>query len=72
LAKNDLYDAVVIGAGLYGLYSALFLGKQGMKVLVLEADERPFMRATYINQARAYGVSLSKIIVYCRKVRALL
>lgn len=54
MAKNDLYDAVVIGAGLYGLYSALFLGKQGMKVLVLEADERPFMRATYINQARVH------------------
>lgn len=54
MTKNGFYDAVVIGAGLYGLYSALFLGKQGMKVLVLEADEKPFMRATYINQARVH------------------
>ena len=48
------YDKIIIGAGLYGLYSAEFCGKRGQKVLVLEYDERPFMRATYINQARVH------------------
>lgn len=48
------YDKIIIGAGLYGLYSALFCGKRNEKVLVLEYDDGPFMRATYINQARVH------------------
>lgn len=49
-----VYDKIIIGAGLYGLYSAEFCGRRNQKVLVLEYDERPFMRATYINQARVH------------------
>lgn len=48
------YDKIIIGAGLYGLYSALFCAKRGEKVLVLEYDNAPFKRATYINQARVH------------------
>lgn len=48
------YDKIIIGAGLYGLYSALFCGEKGQKVLVLECDPVPFGRATYINQARVH------------------
>lgn len=49
-----VYDKIIIGGGLYGLHSALFCGKRGQKVLVLEFDNEPFMRATYINQARVH------------------
>lgn len=49
-----MYSKIIIGAGLYGLYSALFCAKQGDKVLVLERDSEPFKRATYINQARVH------------------
>lgn len=49
-----IYDKVIIGAGLYGLYSALFCGKGREKILILECDNEPFMRATYINQARVH------------------
>lgn len=48
------YDKIIIGAGLYGLYSALFCGEKGQSVLVLECDATPFRRATYINQARVH------------------
>lgn len=48
------YDKIIIGAGLYGLYSALFCGRRGQSVLVLEKDPTPFRRATYINQARVH------------------
>lgn len=48
------YDKIIIGAGLYGLYSALFCGRKKQKVLVLECDPTPFRRATYINQARVH------------------
>lgn len=52
--KKCIYDKIIIGAGLYGLYSALFCGKKGQRVLVLECDLTPFRRATYINQARVH------------------
>lgn len=48
------FDKIIIGGGLYGLYSALFCGKRGEKVVVLEYDAAPFKRATYINQARVH------------------
>lgn len=48
------FDKIIIGAGLYGLYSALFCCKRGQKVIVLECDSTPFRRATYINQARVH------------------
>lgn len=49
-----VYDKIILGAGLYGLYSALYCAKKGQKILVLEHDPQPFMRATYINQARVH------------------
>lgn len=48
------YDKIIIGAGLYGLYAALFSGNKGHNILVLECDSAPFSRATYINQARVH------------------
>lgn len=48
------YDKIIIGAGIYGLYSALYCGKNNEKVLVLEKDSGAFKRATYINQARVH------------------
>ena len=48
------YDKIIIGAGLYGLYSAVYCGKKGENILVLECDDVPFARRTYINQARVH------------------
>lgn len=48
------YDKIIIGAGLYGLYSAERCGQKGEKVLVLEYDDAAFKRATFINQARVH------------------
>lgn len=48
------YDKIIIGAGLYGLYAALYSANKGEQVLVLEYDAAPFERATYINQARVH------------------
>ena len=49
------YDKIIIGAGIYGLYAALFSARKGEKVCVLEHDEAVFLRSTYINQARAHN-----------------
>jgi len=51
---NNKYDKIIIGGGLYGLYAALFCGKRNQSVLVLEYEDSPFKRATYINQARIH------------------
>jgi hypothetical protein len=48
------YDKIILGAGLYGLYSALYCGRRGEHILVLEYDDVAFKRATYINQARVH------------------
>lgn len=47
-------DKIIIGAGLYGLYAALFCAKRGQSVIVLERESEPFTRATYVNQARVH------------------
>ena len=52
--RHQVIDKIIIGAGLYGLYSALHCSKKGQKVVVLEYDDAPFKRATYINQARVH------------------
>lgn len=49
-----MVDRLIIGAGLYGLYSALYCAGKGQSVTVLEIDDGPFSRATYINQARLH------------------
>ena len=51
--KNN-FDKIIIGAGLYGLYAAEYSSRKGERILVLEYDKEPFMRATYINQARVH------------------
>jgi len=52
--RNMVYDKIIIGAGLYGLYAAEKCGQKGENVLVLEYDNEAFARATYINQARVH------------------
>ena len=49
-----LFDRIIIGGGFYGLYSALYCGRKGDSILLLEKDPEPFMRASYINQARVH------------------
>lgn len=49
------YDKIIIGAGFYGLYAALFCCRKGQSAVVLECDSAPFKRATCMNQARVHN-----------------
>jgi glycine/D-amino acid oxidase-like deaminating enzyme len=53
-APAQSYDRVVIGAGIFGLYSALIFARRGLRVLVIEKEQGPLMRASYVNQARIH------------------
>lgn len=50
----EIYDKIIVGAGLYGLYSAEYCGRRGERVLVLECEAEAFTRATFVNQARVH------------------
>jgi len=49
-----IFDRVIIGAGIYGLYAAQYCAKLGLSVLVLECEDAAFTRASYVNQARLH------------------
>ena len=49
------YDYIIIGAGIYGLYAAKLLSKNNNKIAIIEKDNEPFQRASYINQARVHN-----------------
>ncbi len=49
------FDYVVVGGGIFGIYTALLLAKRKARVLLLEKDARLFSRASVINQARLHG-----------------
>ena len=53
-AMKQKFDKIIIGAGLYGLYAAEYSSKKEENIIVLEYDDAPFQRATYINQARVH------------------
>lgn len=70
---NMIVDKLIIGAGIYGLYSALKCGESGQSVIVLERESAPFMRATYINQARVHmGYHYPRSISTAKKVLIIL
>ncbi len=49
-----MIDKIIIGAGLYGLYAALYCARKGQNVVVLEMEKEAFSRATFVNQARVH------------------
>jgi len=54
MRKVERFDRIIIGAGIYGLYAAVKCGQRQENILTLEYDNRPFSRATWINQARVH------------------
>lgn len=51
----QIYDLVIIGSGIYGLYISSLEVFKNKKVLILECDKSSFSRASYINQARVHN-----------------
>lgn len=53
--KEQKTDCIIIGAGIFGLYAASLLIKQGQRVAIIDKSIRPFSRASAINQARVHN-----------------
>ncbi|HSE42776.1 MAG TPA: FAD-dependent oxidoreductase [Acidobacteriota bacterium] len=49
------FDYVILGAGIYGLYSACILAAKGQTIAVLEYEPASFQRASFVNQARIHN-----------------
>lgn len=52
---RKIYDTIIIGAGIYGLYAAKFLSSYKKKVLIIERDSDIMERASLVNQARIHN-----------------
>ena len=52
---KEMYDIIIIGGGIYGLYSATVLAKKKCKILILERDNSILSRASMVNQARVHN-----------------
>jgi glycine/D-amino acid oxidase-like deaminating enzyme len=48
-------DWIIIGAGIFGLYASIILGRRKQKVIVLEKEATAFTQASFINQARVHN-----------------
>src|SRR5438093_333836 len=51
---SELWDAVVIGGGFYGMMVAEFLARRRQRVLLCEREADFMQRASYVNQARVH------------------
>jgi hypothetical protein len=48
------FDYVIFGSGIFGMYAALLLAKKKHQVALIDIEDSPFKRASYINQARIH------------------
>ncbi|MFK7933627.1 MAG: FAD-dependent oxidoreductase [Saprospiraceae bacterium] len=48
-------DFIIIGGGIFGVYTALYLTQQGQSGILLEKEPRLLSRASLVNQARLHG-----------------
>ncbi len=53
--KQERFDYVVVGGGIFGCYAALHLAGRGAKVAILEKEARLFQKASLVNQARLHS-----------------
>ncbi len=49
------YDFTIIGGGIFGCYSAVYLAKKGYRVCILEKESSLFQKASVVNQARLHS-----------------
>ncbi len=51
----EKYDFVIIGGGIFGIYTALYLAENDLRVLLIEKERRLLTKASIVNQARLHN-----------------
>jgi glycine/D-amino acid oxidase-like deaminating enzyme len=54
-SDRRVVDRIVVGAGIFGLYSAAILVRRGLRVAVIDVEPGPMLRASLVNQARIHN-----------------
>lgn len=49
------FDFAIIGGGIFGVYAALYLARQGQSVCLIEKETALFRKASIVNQARLHS-----------------
>lgn len=50
-----VYDYLIVGGGIFGVYAAIYLSRKGRQVLLLEKESELLKKASIINQARLHA-----------------
>lgn len=53
--KQEHFDTIIIGGGIFGVYSALYLAKRGQRVCLIEKESELLQKASIVNQARLHS-----------------
>jgi hypothetical protein len=53
-AETNMYDLVVVGGGIFGIYTALTKSRAGQRVALIERETALWTKASAVNQARVH------------------
>lgn len=52
---QENYDFLIVGGGIFGIYSAIFLAEKGLKICLIEKEAELMRKASIVNQARLHA-----------------
>jgi hypothetical protein len=55
MPNMETYDFLVIGGGLFGVYSAIYLSRKNYRICLIEKEEDLLKKASIVNQARLHS-----------------
>jgi hypothetical protein len=53
--KRECFDFLIIGGGIFGVYSALYLAEKGLNICLIEKESALMQKASIVNQARLHA-----------------
>lgn len=51
----EVYDYLIVGGGLFGVYAAIYISRKGHRILLVEKEPELFKKASIVNQARLHA-----------------